>query len=81
MPKHEVYECIVKAVKNGNMKEPFSAGDFEKACPGFGIGTYRAFLYNLEQVRPPDGNRYRAPRAPRAPLPSGLNDIPSLAGP
>jgi len=45
MPKHEVYKCIIKAVKSGKLKEPFSVGDFEKACPGFGIGTYRAFLY------------------------------------
>jgi hypothetical protein len=45
MPKHEVYKCIVRAVKSGELKEPFSTGDFQKACPGFGIGTYRAFLY------------------------------------
>ena len=27
------------------MIEPFSIKDFRIACPGFGNGTYRAFLY------------------------------------
>jgi len=45
MPKHEVYKSIVRAVKTGKLKEPFNVTDFENACPGFGIGTYRAFLY------------------------------------
>lgn len=45
MPKHEVYKYIVKAAKSGKIKEPFGVRDFEKACPGLGRGTYRAFLY------------------------------------
>jgi hypothetical protein len=26
------------------LKEPFSRREFKKACPGFGEGTYNAFL-------------------------------------
>ncbi len=42
--QHRVYRAIVSAVIKGSLKEPFSAEDFENACPGFGRGTYRAFL-------------------------------------
>ena len=45
MLRHEVYKCIVMAVKSGKIKEPFTENDFRKACPGFGEGTYRAFLH------------------------------------
>jgi hypothetical protein len=41
---HKVYEAIVKAVSSTKLKEPFSKADFRKACPGFGQGTYNAFL-------------------------------------
>lgn len=41
---HEVYKAIVKAVKAGILAEPFSKDDFRAACPGFGAGTYNAFL-------------------------------------
>lgn len=45
MSKHAVYGKIVNKVKNKTLKEPFAVEDFQKACPGFGCGTYRAFLY------------------------------------
>jgi hypothetical protein len=42
---HVVYTSIVKAVKEGNLREPFSLEGFRVACPNFGPGTYRAFLH------------------------------------
>ena len=45
MENHKVYTCIVKVVKNGNLKEPFTTDDFRKACPNFARGTYNAFLW------------------------------------
>jgi len=45
MRRHAVYSSIICAVKNGTLKEPFTLADFQNACPGFGRGTYRAFLY------------------------------------
>jgi hypothetical protein len=45
MAFHEVYRALVTAVENGKLAEPFSSADFQKACPGFGGGTYRAFLW------------------------------------
>jgi hypothetical protein len=45
MGRHEVYACIIKAVKAGSLTEPFSKEDFRNACPGFGEGTYNAFLW------------------------------------
>ena len=41
---HRVYEAIVRAVRTGRLIEPFSSTDFRSACPGFGKGTYNAFL-------------------------------------
>jgi hypothetical protein len=45
MSRHTVYSCLVQAVKKGTIKEPFIVADFQKACPGFGKGTYKAFPY------------------------------------
>src|SRR5262245_13177122 len=45
MGHHDVYTALVDAVAKGSLKEPFSAADFRHACPGFGEGTYRAFLW------------------------------------
>jgi hypothetical protein len=42
--RHKVYGAIVKAVRTGALVEPFSKADFEATCPGFGGGTYNAFL-------------------------------------
>jgi len=42
---HEVYSALVQAVNSGKLKEPFTKADFQTACPGFGDGTYRAFLW------------------------------------
>jgi len=41
---HEVYRAVVSAVKSRRLSEPFSKADFERKCPGFGRGTYNAFL-------------------------------------
>jgi hypothetical protein len=45
MSGHAVYSRIVYEIKNRTLKEPFTAADFQNACPGFGRGTYKAFLY------------------------------------
>lgn len=44
MVQHEVYRCIVSAVRSGSLKEPFTKDDFRETCPNFGDGTYNAFL-------------------------------------
>jgi hypothetical protein len=41
---HEVYNAIVHAVRSRQLHEPFSKSDFRAQCPGFGVGTYNAFL-------------------------------------
>ena len=53
--RHKVYRSIVKAVRSGNLKEPFSNRDFRNACPGFGRGTYNAFLHK-HRIGNPGGN-------------------------
>lgn len=45
MSRHRVYRAIVKAIRSGRLKEPFTAEDFRIECPGFGEGTYKAFLW------------------------------------
>jgi len=45
MTRHRVYSVIVLAVQSGQLLEPFSQADFRRACPGFGEGTYQAFLH------------------------------------
>lgn len=45
MGNNKVYSCIVKAVIDGKLYEPFSREDFRSACPDFGEGTYTAFLW------------------------------------
>jgi len=44
MANHAVYRAIVSAVTDGTLSEPFTKGEFRTACPGFGGGTYNAFL-------------------------------------
>lgn len=56
MAQHKVYSAIVRAVKSKRLKEPFSKEDFKAACPGFGEGTYNAFLYKHRKGNP-GGNR------------------------
>jgi hypothetical protein len=43
--QHKVYSSLVNAIKMGTIKEPFTIADFQKACPGFGKGTHKAFPY------------------------------------
>ena len=52
MANHRVYSAIVRAVKNGKLKEPFMQDDFRRACPGLGKGTYQAFLYKHRKANP-----------------------------
>ena len=42
---HKVYKCIIGAVENGYLMEPFSKEAFKDACPSFKEGTYNSFLY------------------------------------
>jgi len=55
MKGHNIYRAIVKAVKEGRLNEPFTKEDFRRACPGFGEGTYNAFL-GKHRVDNPRGN-------------------------
>lgn len=50
----KVYKLIVKAVKDGKLKEPFTSHDFRKACPDLGRGTYNAFLWKHRLKNPGD---------------------------
>lgn len=36
---------IYAAVRAGRLKEPFGPDDLRRACPGWGEGTYKAFLW------------------------------------
>jgi hypothetical protein len=49
---HRVYREIVLAIQSGRLIEPFSKVDFRRACPGFGEGTYNAFLYKHRKGNP-----------------------------
>lgn len=53
--RHKVYRAIVYAVNNGTLREPFNQRDFARACPGFGKGTYNAFL-SKHALGNPGGN-------------------------
>jgi hypothetical protein len=52
MANHKVYSAIVLTFKSGQLKEPFGQNDFRRACPGFGKGTYQAFLYKHRKGNP-----------------------------
>jgi hypothetical protein len=49
---HTNYEAIVAAVNSGRLQEPFRKQDFRAACPGFGNGTYHAFLWKHRKGNP-----------------------------
>lgn len=61
---HEVYTAIAKAVRAGRLSEPFPRDDFRNACPGFGHGTYQAFL-GKHRVNNPGGKSELFERARR----------------
>jgi predicted aspartyl protease len=44
-----VAAAIDAALISGSLVEPFSNEDFRRACPGFGNGTYQAFLWKHRQ--------------------------------
>jgi hypothetical protein len=52
MAGKKVYKTIVEAVERGRLKEPFTEDDLRKACPGFGDGTYYAYLYKHRANNP-----------------------------
>jgi hypothetical protein len=52
MAGKKVYKAIVEAVEEGRLKEPFSEDNFRNACPGFGDGTYYAYLYKHRSGNP-----------------------------
>ena len=52
--RHAVYLSIVDAVRSGRLSEPFTTAQFQVACPGFGAGTYKAFLHK-HSARNPGG--------------------------
>ena len=49
---HRVYRAIVEAWKRKRLREPFTKDDFREACPGFGDGTYNAFLHKHRRGNP-----------------------------
>jgi len=49
---HKVYKTIVAAITKGRPSEPFTVEDFRKSCPGFGEGTYKAFLHKHRKGNP-----------------------------
>jgi hypothetical protein len=48
----KIAKSIDSALSSGLLGEPFSSDDFKKACPGFGAGTYNAFLWKHRQGNP-----------------------------
>jgi hypothetical protein len=52
MAGHRIYLAIINAIEKGRLKEPFTKDDFRRACPGFGEGTYNAFLHKHRAGNP-----------------------------
>ncbi|MFC1548546.1 hypothetical protein ACFL5E_01150 [Candidatus Omnitrophota bacterium] len=52
MAGKKVYRAIVEVVEKGALKEPFTEDQFREACPGFGDGTYYAYLYKHRSGNP-----------------------------
>ena len=48
----KIVRSIEAAVRAGRLQQPFSTEDFEAACPGFGRGTYQAFLWKHREGNP-----------------------------
>ena len=53
---HRVYRTIVTAIRQGILAEPFTSEGFRKACPSFGEGTYKVFLYKHRKGNPGDNS-------------------------
>jgi predicted aspartyl protease len=47
-----VVESVDGEISAGHLTEPFSNEDFKRACPGFGKGTYNAFLWKHRRGNP-----------------------------
>ncbi len=52
MGNHIVYRTIVRSVKNGKLKEPFSANDVMKACPKLKPSTCMTILNKHRKSNP-----------------------------
>jgi hypothetical protein len=48
MANHQLYGCIVEAIKKGKLKEPFTAKDVEQICPH----NYKTFLSKHRRGNP-----------------------------
>jgi len=53
---HRVYETIVKKVKSGRLKEPFSSDDLKRTCPEIKETTCRSFLSQHRRGNPRRNN-------------------------
>ena len=45
-------DAIQKAVKNGKLKQPFTAADVKKACKGYDDVTYSSHLVHHRKKNP-----------------------------
>jgi hypothetical protein len=61
---HMIYSAVVKAVRFGQLAEPFTKDDFRKACPGLAMGTYAAFLDKHPKGNPGDNSELFEREAP-----------------
>lgn len=50
MAGHRVYQAIVKAVREGQLAEPFTPKDVRRTCPGFAPKLIRFFYLNIERT-------------------------------
>jgi hypothetical protein len=50
--KNKTYQRIVKAIKDGKLKEPFNVNDVKAACPDLNKNTVNGFL-SKRRVRNP----------------------------
>ncbi len=50
--RSKIVEAIDAAIAQGRLREPFSNEDFRAECPGFGKGTYNAFLWKHRRGNP-----------------------------
>lgn len=56
--RSKILSSIEKAISNGSLPRQFTSNDFKKACPGFGKGTYNAFLWKHREGNPGEKPEY-----------------------
>ncbi len=54
----QIVESIDRALDGGTLREPFSNEEFRASCPGFGRGTYNAFLWKHRKGNPDRKTEY-----------------------